>query len=61
MMYTAGMRIEPEQVLEQNGVTAQGGIEDSDVKASLNASRTIVIASTGVASIWMRLWRSGTR
>jgi hypothetical protein len=44
------MRVEPEHVLEQNGIAADGRVEDADVKAALQASSASVMATTGVPS-----------
>ena len=49
------MRIEPEQVLKQERVSAQGRIENAQVESTLSATSTMAIATTGVPSTWMML------
>ena len=50
------VRVEPEQVLEQQRIAAERRVEDADAAAAARAaSSTSVIASTGVASTRMML------
>ena len=50
------VRVEPEEVLEEHRIAAQRRVEDADVEDALAAtSSTMVMASTGVPSTWIRL------
>ena len=50
-----GMRVEPEQVLEQQRVAAQRRIEDAEMEGRSKTTSTSVIAITGVPSTMMML------
>jgi hypothetical protein len=45
-----GVRVEPEQVLEEKRVAALGGIEDADAEVRSSPTSTRVMANTGVPS-----------
>ena len=50
-----GVRIEPEQMLEQERIAADGRIEDADVQRRSRPSRNSVMAMTGVPRTKMTL------
>ena len=49
------MRVEPEQMLEQNGIAAEFRIENANAPNPLERHSASVMASTGVASTMMML------
>jgi hypothetical protein len=46
-----GMRIEPEQMLKEERIAAEFGIEDAEVQSAFDRTRTMVMATTGVPRI----------